>query len=251
MGDAKAHESAGALNLVRGPSKHYDRMLQIVRIAKGVVGTSYEHRQVNTSEISIRIASSDEDKKKILQLRNEVYVREQGRLENASDLADNVFGRFERFSTYFVAYADATPVGTIRVISDSGAGLPCEKNCDLASFRLHSRMVEFGHFICVPEYRARGIGFLLLKEVFGFSVVCLNATHVLADIFTDDTSSLGAKFFLTRGFTQIGETYFDARFAGNPQSMVVMLNVQHGLKFRERARAVQEFLCPSIPYQVE
>ena len=215
------------------------------------MGTPYEHRKVPNSEVTIRIASSHEDKKKILQLRNDVYVREQGRLVSASDLEDNVFGRFERFSTYFVAYADTSPVGTIRVISDSGAGLPCEKNCDLASFRPHSKMVEFGHFICVPEYRARGVGFLLLKEVFGFSVVCLNATHVLADIFTDDTSSLGAKFFLTRGFTQIGATYFDSRFSGNPQSMVVILNVRHGLKFRERARAVQEFRCPSVPYIVE
>ena len=192
-------------------------------------------------DICIRVADPVEQRAAILQLRDKVYVREQGRLQYASALQDNVFGRFEKQSTYFIAWRAEEAVGTIRIISDSDESLPCAQFVDLENLRKSGRLVEFGHFLTLPAYRPRGLGLMLLREAFGFSVVCLGATYIMADIFADDASTLGPRYFLSRGFRQVGDIYADPRYPGSPRSMVVALDVNEGIRMPERATAVEDY----------
>jgi GNAT superfamily N-acetyltransferase len=207
-------------------------------------GISNHIQFLGNLEVLIRIVSPDhkEHFHDVRRLRELVYVNEQRRLIRDAAVRNDFYEKFESQSIYFIAYADGDPVGTLKVISDSSIGLPCERESNLANLRRPgNKLVEFGNFISVPKFRSRGLGFLLLKEALGFSVVCLQATHILADIFIDDATSLGARYFLERGFTQVGEVYSDERFNDCPQSMVVVLDVKEGARRRERALAIEDF----------
>jgi len=177
----------------------------------------------STDTVSFRVAQSPADKRDVLALRDQVYVQDQGRLADVSDTAAT-FDRFDRQAVYILAEADAEPVGTIKVVPDSPAGLPCEDMVDLASLRAGNRLVEFGHLMTLPHARNQRIGLGLMRAALVFSLAEHGATHVLGDFFAEQDGSLRG-FYTQIGFAAVGTPYQDTRFQGAPLSVVAVLDL--------------------------
>jgi len=184
--------------------------------------------------VTIRVADPANDGPDILRLRELVYVTEQRRLERVEELAATS-DKYERFATYFIAHADGAAVGVARVIVDSPLGLPCEAGVSLESVRVDNRLVEVGHCMTVPRLRTTGLGLSLMKEAFKFSVVQLNATHILVDFFSDNAASV--RFHRSMGFRALGQPYRDPRFANSPESIVGILAVAEHARARGSRRS--------------
>lgn len=174
-------------------------------------------------ELAFRAAQSAADKAAVLRLRDEVYVKDQGRLADAADMA-TTFDRFDKQAVYLLAESDGSPVGTIKLIADSPAGLPCEEAVDLASVRPGKRLVEYGHLLTLPRVRSRAVATGLMREAVVYSAARLGATHILGDFFIDATGALHA-FYTNLGFEPLGRPYRDARFQDAPLSVVALLDL--------------------------
>jgi putrescine aminotransferase len=175
------------------------------------------------AELSFHAAETAQDKAAVLRLRDAVYVQDQGRLADAADMAAT-FDRFDRQAVYLLAERDGVPVGTIKLIADSEAGLPCEEAVDLTGFRPGKRLVEYGHLLTLPSVRDTAVATGLMREALVYSVGRLGATHVLGDFFIDGTGSLRA-FYTYLGFEPLGEPYRDERFQDAPLSVVAVLDL--------------------------
>ncbi|WP_431045767.1 GNAT family N-acetyltransferase [Streptomyces sp. P1-3] len=184
--------------------------------------------------MEFRLARSAADKDAVLRLREAVYVQDQGRLADAADTAAT-FDRFDASAEYIVAYADGEPVGTVKVVPDSAAGLPCDDVVDLTELRPGNRLVEFGHLMTLPGVRQRRIGVALMREGLVRSVREHRATHILGDFFVDDTGRL-RDFYTAIGFEPVGEPYPDARFQEAPLSVVGVLDIADAVS---RSRTVE------------
>ncbi|MGW2326973.1 GNAT family N-acetyltransferase [Streptomyces sp. NPDC001700] len=161
----------------------------------------------------------------MLRLRDAVYVQDQQRLADVGDTASS-FDRFDTQSRYIVGYQDGAAVGTIKVVPDSPAGLPCDGVTDLATLRTGNRLVEFGHLMTLPEARSTGIGMALMREALVHSVCTFRVTHILGDFFVDDDGGGGLRDFYTGiGFLPLHGPYQDDRFQDAPLSMVAVLDV--------------------------
>lgn len=176
------------------------------------------------STVKFRVAQSPADKTDVIKLRDEVYVRDQGRLADASDTAAT-FDRFDRHAVYILAEDGAEPVGTVKVVPDSEAGLPCEDVVDLTSLRAGHRLVEFGHLMTVPRARNRQIGLGLMRAALVYALTEHGATHVIGDFFAESDGSL-REFYRQIGFTALGAPYQDTRFQRAPLSVVAVLDLE-------------------------
>lgn len=170
-----------------------------------------------------RPAETPKDKAAVLRLRDAVYVQDQGRLAHAADMTAT-FDRFDRQAVYLLAELEGTAIGTIKLIPDSAAGLPCEEAVDLTGFRPGKRLVEYGHLLTLPSVRASSVATGLMRAALVHSVGRLGATHVLGDFFIDATGSLRA-FYTYLGFRPLGEPYRDVRFQDAPLSVVAVLDL--------------------------
>ncbi|KUJ41272.1 hypothetical protein ACZ90_68020 [Streptomyces albus subsp. albus] len=184
--------------------------------------------------VEFRLARSASDKDAVVQLRDAVYVRDQGRLADAADTAAT-FDRFDATAEYIVAYLAGEPVGTVKVVPDSAAGLPCDDVVDLGGLRPGNRLVEFGHLMTLPGMRQRRIGMALMREGLMRSVREHRATHILGDFFVDDTGRM-RDFYTVIGFTPVGDPYPDARFEEAPLSVVGVLDIADAVR---RARTAE------------
>lgn len=187
------------------------------------------------STVTFRLAESPADKADVIRLREEVYVQDQGRLGDTSDTSDT-FDRFDGNAVYILAADGAEPVGTIKVVPDTEAGLPCEDMVDVAALRPGNRLVEFGHLMTVPRARGRAIGMALMRTALLFSIAEYAATHVLGDFFAEKDGGLRG-FYRQIGFVPVGPAYRDVRFLGAPLSVVAVLDLPDAGR---RARADRE-----------
>ncbi|MER5515493.1 MULTISPECIES: GNAT family N-acetyltransferase [unclassified Streptomyces] len=189
--------------------------------------------------LSLRLVRSAADRNAVLRLRDSVYVHDQGRLADAADTAET-FDRFDDRAEYILGCLDAEPVGTIKVVPDSAAGLPCDDVVDLAGIRPGHRLVEFGHLMTLPEVRHHRIGMALMREALVHSVREHRVTRVLGDFFADDSGGLRS-FYTQLGFVPVGRPYPDTRFQGAPLSVVGMLDIDHAVRLARtpEGRAVQ------------
>jgi putrescine aminotransferase len=173
--------------------------------------------------ITFTVAETASDKAAVVRLRDAVYVRDQGRLEHTGDTA-TTFDRYDEQAIYLLARQDGEAVGTVKVIPDSPAGLPCGEVVDLAGLRTTGRLVEFGHLMTLPHVRNRSLGRQLMRQALVHSVRTCAATHVLGDFFVDERGRL-LDFYLMLGFVPLGEPYEDGRFKGAPLSVVAALDL--------------------------
>lgn len=158
-------------------------------------------------------------------LRDIVYVVDQQRLLDSAQMADT-FDRFDQTSRYILAMQDGEPVGTVKVIGDSAAGLPCGEHVDIEGLRASHRMAEVGHLLTVPAVRQRRIGMGLMRRALVHAVQSMGVTHILADFFAGDEDGGQLRpFYVTIGFRPLGEPFHDERFHGSPLSRVGVLDV--------------------------
>ncbi|GHF52403.1 hypothetical protein GCM10010218_37330 [Streptomyces mashuensis] len=198
-----------------------------------------------TSTVQFRVARTPAERADVLRLRDAVYVRDQGRLADAADTAAT-FDRFDPHADYVLAYAGDEAIGTVKVVPDSDAGLPCEDMVDLGPLRTAgNRLTEFGHLMTLPEVRGRKVGMALMREALVHSVSVHGATHVLGDFFADEEAGGLRGFYLEIGFTAVQEPYRDTRFQGAPLSVVGVLDVRAAAA---RARTAAGADVPLLQY---
>ena len=174
-------------------------------------------------ELSFSVADPQRDRGEILHLRELVYVHDQGRLVDSSDMGET-FDRFDRHAVYIIARAGDEVLGVVKVIADSPDGLPCEAVAPIALEWAGRTLVEFGHLMTVPHVRNRTIGLSLMREALHHSIREFAATHILGDFFVDDAGGL-RQFYRTLGFVPVSEPYEDDRFKDAPLSIVGMVDV--------------------------
>ncbi|MFD9903058.1 GNAT family N-acetyltransferase [Streptomyces sp. NPDC059063] len=179
-------------------------------------------------KVTFKVARTPADKADVLRLRDAVYVGDQGRLADAGDTAAT-FDRFDPYAEYIVGYDDGRPVGTVKVVPDTEAGLPCDDTVDLSGLRDGNRLVEFGHLMTLPEMRHREIGMALMREAVIHSARTHDMTHILGDFFVDDSEGLRG-FYKEIGFFALHEPYEDHRFKGSPLSLVAALDVTEAVR---------------------
>jgi len=179
--------------------------------------------------VTFRVARTDAEKADVRRLRHVVYVGDQGRFADVADAA-TTFDRFDPYAEYITAYDDdGRPVGTVKVIPDGEAGLPCDDTVDLSGLREGNRLVEFGHLMTLPEVRHREIGMALMREAVICSARKHDMTHILGDFFVDDSEGLRG-FYKEIGFVALHEPYEDTRFQGAPLSLVAALGVADAVR---------------------
>jgi putrescine aminotransferase len=178
----------------------------------------------STNRVTFRVAATAADRADVLRLRDEVYVRDQERLADPSDTADT-FDRYDGRAVYILADDGTGPVGTVKVIPDSEAGLPCEDVVDLGSLRPGNRLVEFGHLMTTPRARGQSIGMALMRAALVHSLSAYGATHVIGDFFAEEDGGL-RRFYLDLGFVALCEPYQDVRFLHAPLSVVAALDLR-------------------------
>lgn len=185
-------------------------------------------------------------------LREIVYVDDQNRLSDTDDMS-STFDRYDDTSVYITGYDSGAPVGTVKVISDSPAGLPCEVQVDIADVRATGAVVaEIGHLLTIPAMRDRRIGMELMRQSLMHAVCELHATHLLADFFVDDHDEGDLRSFYTMiGFRALGTPYRDVRFVGSPMSRVAVLDVPAAARgladTTGRERELREFFYGGYP----
>ena len=188
--------------------------------------TSNVNPDVTTRMVTFRIAASASDKAAVLRLRDAVYVQDQGRLTDVGQMADT-FDRYQ--SVYILADDGGSPIGAIKVIPDSPAGLPCDNTADVSALREHGRLVEFGHLVTLPRVRGQSVGVALMREALIYSVQNHRATHIIGDFFVQDDGAL-RDFYSGLGFIPLGEPYRDDRFVGAPLSVVAVLDIADAVR---------------------
>lgn len=173
--------------------------------------------------VEFRMAACDDPA--VRRLREIVYVVDQQRLLDTADMADT-FDKFDETSDYVLAFLDGEPVGTVKVISDSVAGLPCGAHVDIEPIRAEHAVAEVGHLLTVPAVRQRGIGMGLMRQALVHAVRSSGVTHIFADFFAnaEDGGRL-RPFYVAIGFRAVGEPFYDERFHGGPLSRVGVLDV--------------------------
>jgi GNAT superfamily N-acetyltransferase len=155
---------------------------------------------------TFRQAFFPDDRSAVMGVRDAVYVRELGLLSAATDLADT-FDKYDPHATFFLAEDEVGPAGTVKVIRDSGIGLPCEFIADMADvtgLRARGTLAELGHLLTVPRLRGRQVGMELMRMALIYSVRACRATHITATILTDERGVM-RPFYRELGFVAIGE----------------------------------------------
>ncbi|MFI8221455.1 N-acyl amino acid synthase FeeM domain-containing protein [Streptomyces sp. NPDC085932] len=163
-----------------------------------------------------------------------VYKEELGWLQSAEEgLKDRYHGN----SQYICAFDGFTPVGALRVVHDSAAGLPIEQFTDLRSLIL-GKAVELQRFAVVPEWRVRrvddapfGVGTALYRAALRLCAA-ENVETMVADVFLN-TATTPIPFLRSMGFEQQPILFQDTELAHEGESSVMLARVRDILKLRQ------------------
>lgn len=202
--------------------------------------------RATAGDVTVRRVVDEAGMRDVITLRDRVYVADQGRLTSVDDTRET-FDKYDEYGTYLVAYAGASPIGTVKIIRDSELGLPCESTATLTvnlnDYRSNGRLVEFGHLVSAPEVRSQGVGMQLMRHALAFSIGELGATHILGDFFAEADGSF-QPFYGRVGFRPVSEPYSDVRFAGSPLSIVGMVEIQEAIRiWREGSESQRKLLA--------
>lgn len=179
---------------------------------------------INCDEALTCAKAGEADADEIIRLREIVYVSESKRIAATDDLQES-FDGYRAYTTEFVVRSRGRLIGTVRVIRDSEAGLPCGKTVDFAPYRRMGDIAEFGHLLLDPEFRNSGAILLLLREAYRYCRYTLRARFIFGDIFVDTTPDGGINgFYKLLGFSECGPRYPDNRFLGSPMSVVMVFD---------------------------
>lgn len=87
--------------------------------------------------IRIKLARSPKEIDDALWLRHEVFVIEDGKFGGKAVPGERLVDRFDAFPSVFhvIAYEEAEPVATMRLVKDSDAGLPVDDLYDFTEYR--------------------------------------------------------------------------------------------------------------------
>jgi hypothetical protein len=165
----------------------------------------------------------------ILELRNRIYVQDQARLHDVSDMGQT-FDKYNDTAAYFIARMGGSPIGAVKVVRDSRIGLPCEMVCSIEQLKSSGRVVEFGHLIGLPEQRTRNVGIVLMREALKYGMRDCGADYIVGDFFCDPSTRGLQKFYELLGFSPASAAYRDERFKGSPDSIVGYMSVQNTMR---------------------
>ena len=166
--------------------------------------------------IHIKLAKGAREIDDALWLRHEVFVIEDGRFGGKPLPGSRLVDRFDTFpdTAHMVAYENAEPVATVRLIKDSEAGMPADELFDFGPFRAQvlaagegqaagAAPVQFGSagmFAIRSKWRRRRD---VIRAMFRMAAAALHrcgVTHVLA-VVNHRTAGMYRRF----GFVQRSE----------------------------------------------
>jgi Acetyltransferase (GNAT) domain len=175
------------------------------------------------------VAQSASDFDMTGQLWRAVYAEERGWLNDAA--CDPFSDRYHSHSTYLLAICGDKAVGGLRVVRDSPEGLPIEQFFPLAPLKEAQRFVESQRLMVLEEYRHAGLDGAPFGLWAGLVKACIHycflarISHVLADVFTDPSTSPMVKKFKQLGFAQIGSPFIDYELGAPGESIALLLTV--------------------------
>ncbi|GAB2830109.1 hypothetical protein GCM10022221_30980 [Actinocorallia aurea] len=180
------------------------------------------------SEQRIYLAEDDADLAAVDMLWNAVYGAEFGWLppEGGPRHKD----RYDDHSTYLMARVENRVVGTMRLVTDSAAGLPVEQFADIAELRAPGRrLIECQRLMILADHRNQRFAHLPYGVLGGLVKGCLHwclrngTTHILADLFTETkTTPIGPLRAL--GFTDTGKEFIDTELQQAGTSVALLLD---------------------------
>lgn len=175
--------------------------------------------------LEIRKCHDDLGKVDLIDLRQKVYVEDQGRLESVEDMS-STFDEFDKQAIYLLGYQDDVAVAAVKVIEDGCRGLPCEFAADISEYRRHGKVVEFGHLITERRFRKKGIGVQMMKAALDLCYYDLDAKFITGDFFVEpEFNGRYHPFYDDIGFLPVTPVYQDSRFSNAPPSMVGVLDI--------------------------
>ncbi|MFF4032758.1 GNAT family N-acyltransferase [Streptomyces sviceus] len=175
------------------------------------------------------IASTEADFEAVDALWEAVYGEECGWLPAAEGPRHK--DRYDAQSTYLLVRAEGRVVGTMRLVEDGSGGLPIEQFVSIDDLRgPRRRLIECQRLMILPEYRNRrydlmpyGVLAALVKGCIHWCVVH-NATHIVADLFTE-TATTPIAPLVALGFEETGKEFIDTELEGSGRSIALLLRV--------------------------
>ncbi|MEV8057710.1 GNAT family N-acetyltransferase [Streptomyces antimycoticus] len=197
---------------------------------KHLTGWEFHEEPKNTDQpFFLHIASTEVDFEAVDALWEAVYGQECGWLPTADGPRHK--DRYDARSTYLLARAEGRVVGTMRLVEDGTGGLPIEQFVSIDDLRNPGRrLIECQRLMILPEYRnlrydvmPYGVLAALVKGCIHWCVV-RNATHIVADLFTETaTTPIGPLVAL--GFEETGKEFIDTELEGSGRSIALILRV--------------------------
>ncbi len=147
-----------------------------------------------SSKIEVLKVRDDGTRSEVLDVMEEVYLREKSWVANPQteieeDLADN-----DRVSWFLARYEDI-PVGALRLFYDPPLEMPEEfevtlnEDIDVEALAEEGRFVDIGRFMILPRYRSKLIVAIRLMKSAIREVVERDYTHFITDVFEDEPTS--------------------------------------------------------------
>jgi predicted GNAT family N-acyltransferase len=172
-----------------------------------------------TTQIVYKIAESQAEKIEARKVIEDVFVHELGCSSIKPD-------RFDELSTFIVAQVNGKTIAALRIIPDSGDGLPIEEYIDLSLFRnKNSKLGEVSRLACFKEYRNNTV---ILKGLSFFKQLAqnLDISHLVIESLLRT-----ANLYRRIGFTPMGEPFFDSTVATSsadmtPNSLAMLMRVE-------------------------
>ncbi|WP_369790334.1 aminotransferase class III-fold pyridoxal phosphate-dependent enzyme [Rouxiella sp. WC2420] len=193
------------------------------------------------NNIEWQVIKATGDLTEVLKIRHKVYVEEASRLNHVDDTLSS-FDRFDNYCVYIIAKIDNQPVATVKVITDSPIGLPCDEFADLSKYRRpQHHLYEFGHLISLPTVRNDKLGPAMMRAALIYAVN-RGATHILGDFFADGTQQDLHYYYKNLGFIAACHPYRDPRFTGAPLSIIGLLDISQSYSLYLRGSRVQKRL---------
>lgn len=184
-----------------------------------------------SSPTGVYPAVSQSDFQQVEQLWRTVYGREFGWL--AAGAGGHLHAdRYHPHSVYLLARVGGSPVGTMRLVRDSEAGLPVEQFVGIDKIRGSGdpRLIECQRLMVLPDRRNQRIEGMpygvLAALVKGCLHWCLdNAySHVVADLFVSTPTTPRAPL-LALGFVETGLEFVDTELAEAGRSVALQLRI--------------------------
>jgi N-acyl amino acid synthase FeeM len=191
-------------------------------------GWQFTEQPRSLGDYRVHRAGSERDLAAVDSLWNAVYGDECGWLKPAD--GPRYLDRFHPHSTYLVAWVADEPVGTMRLVADSPAGLPIEQFASISELRGNRALVECQRLMILQEFRNRRWQQLPYGVLGALFKACLHwcitnsLSHIVADCFTaTKTTPIG--ILKNLGFEDTGKVFIDTELDEPGESIALILKV--------------------------